>query len=117
MERLLPQLSMLSLPRDVVVALVEPWKLAADRFHLAVDGGSPWRMFQNELATYRLAYREASFGYKIYKGLVMALTLLMPPARFCQVKQWYAHKGLRRFREKLGNPVQAEPIQVLRKIL
>jgi glycosyltransferase involved in cell wall biosynthesis len=113
-QKTLAQLPSLGVPPDVVAALAEPWRLESERYRLAIKGGKPWSAFRNELATYRLTYRDASFGYKAYKSLALGLALLMPPASFYRLKRWYARKGLKRLREKLGSPVPAEPIRVLR---
>jgi glycosyltransferase involved in cell wall biosynthesis len=114
-ESVIPRLSSLGLPREVLAALVEPWRLDIELSHLSRDGGMPWRMFQAERATNRLAYAETSFGYKVFKALVLGLTLLMPPRRFFQLKQWYSERGFRRYREKLGSPVPAESIHLRRE--
>lgn len=50
----------------------------------------------------------------MFKALALGLTLALPPERFDQLKQWYARKGLRRFREKLGDAAPANPVRVLR---
>jgi glycosyltransferase involved in cell wall biosynthesis len=113
-EKVFPRLSSLSIPLEVLAVLAEPWRLDSESSHLSRHGGMPWRTFQVERAAYGIAYAGATFGYKLFKALVLGLTLLMPPRRFYQLKRWYAEKGFRRFREKLGNPVLADPIRVLR---
>ena len=73
-----PRLLRLGLPSGVIAALTDPWKLESESTHLSLNGGNPWRTFQNELATHRLYHREVSFGYKLYKVLALALTLVIP---------------------------------------
>ena len=68
-----------------------------------------------ERAAYHLSYAGASFGYKIFKALVLGLALMMPPRRFYQLKRWYAESGFRQYREKLGNPVMPQSIQTRRE--
>jgi hypothetical protein len=38
------------------------------------------------------------------------MSLLMPPRHFYRLRQWYATKGLRRFRKILGEPQPMAPI-------
>ena len=102
-------------PRLVRAALAEPWILNTERSLLSREGGSPWRTFQAEWATYRLCYSGANFGYKLFKAFVLVVTLVIPPRWFYQLKLWYGKMGLRRYREKVGNAVPAEPIRVRRE--
>ena len=111
-----PRLRALDVSPDLIAALLSPWSLESEQRHLSVLGGAPWGVFRNELESYRRSYIDASLGYKIYKALVLGLTLVMPPARFYQMKQWYAKQGLRRIRERIGSPVPAEqPIRTVRR--
>ncbi len=109
-----PRLSTLNIPREALAALAEPWRGDSERSQLARNGGSPWRTFQLERAFYRWTYGQTSLGYKLFNALTLGLTLCMPPRRFYQLKQWYAKRGIRRYREKLGNAVSADPVRVLR---
>jgi glycosyltransferase involved in cell wall biosynthesis len=109
------RLSGLGISSEIVAALCEHWNLDSESSRLSRHGGKRWETFQAERSAYRLSYAGASFGYKLYKAMVLALTLLIPPRRFYQLKQWYAEKGLRRYREKVGTPVPAQPIRVLRQ--
>ena len=113
-ERVFPRLSTLNIPREALAALAEPWRGDSERSQLARNGGSPWRTFQLERAFYRWTYGQTSLGYKLFNALTLGLTLCMPPRRFYQLKQWYAERGIRRYREKLGNAVSADPVRVLR---
>jgi hypothetical protein len=40
---------------------------------------------------------------------VAALTLILPPARFYQVRDWYGKRGLSRFREAVGSAEHTYP--------
>jgi hypothetical protein len=112
-RRLIPELVKLGLPRDAIAVLALASRLNSESLQLSRHGRNPWCTFQNERARNRLAYRGGSLGYRVFKALVLGLTLLMPPVRFYELKQWYARKGLWRIREKLGSPVCADPIQIL----
>ncbi|PYV14568.1 MAG: hypothetical protein DMG21_17765, partial [Acidobacteria bacterium] len=113
-RELLPWLSKLGLARDANSMLTLAWRLDSEARCLSRQGGKRWRTFQNERARRRLAYRGGSLGYKVFKALSLGLTLLVPPPRFYQLKQWYARKGLGRMREKLGSPVSADLIGIRR---
>jgi hypothetical protein len=112
MESLYPRLSSLAIPPEVHAALIEPFKLDCERFSLARQGGNPWRTFQAERTAYHACFSGANLGYKVFKSLVLGLTLVLPPRRYYQLKQWYSTKGLRRYREKLGNAVPAQAVRV-----
>jgi glycosyltransferase involved in cell wall biosynthesis len=112
MESVPQRLSALGLSPEVSAAFVEPFMLDMKRSHLSRYGGMTWHTFQVERATNRLFYVETSFGYELFKALVLALTLLIPPRSFYRLKRWYAARGLRKYREKLGNPVPAGVIHL-----
>ena len=115
MERVSPRLSALGVSREVLAAFLEPFVLHMNRVHQSHDGGNPWRTFQLERAAYRLAYAQTSWGYKAFKALALGMTLVMPPRRFYQLKEWYSRKGFRQYREKLGTAVPAESIHLRRE--
>ena len=114
-QKVYARLSGLGVSSEIVAALLEPWRLDSESTLLSRQGGKRWQTFQAERSTYRLSYAGASFGYKLFKALVLGLTLVIPPRRFYQLKQWYAQKGLRRYRERVGTPVPAQPIRVVRQ--
>jgi hypothetical protein len=82
---------------------------------LGRSGGKPWQTFRVDRAAYHLEYKDVGLGYLLFKGLVLSLTLVIPPQRFYQLKQWYAKKNMRRYRSVLGEPSPAAPILVLRR--
>ncbi len=114
LNSVMPQLAKLGMKNDVLAAMAEPWQLESERFYLSRQGGSTWRTFKTEMLAVRWAYRQTTFGYKVFKAFVLTLTLVIPPKRFYQLKDWYAKKGLRRFRVKLGDAVPVEPVRVIR---
>ena len=115
MRSLSPRLSALEVSREVIAAFLEPFVLDMNRMHQSHDGGNPWRTFQLERAAYRLAYVQTSWGYRVFKMLALGLTLVMPPRRFYQLKEWYAQRGLRQYREKLGTAVPTESVHLRRE--
>ena len=105
-----PRLESLGISREVVKAVLEPIWADAERIRLGLDGGSSLETFQVERAAYRLAYKDVSIRYRLFKGLVLGMTLLLPPRRFYRLRQWYADKGLRRLRRIAGEPTPAAPV-------
>ncbi len=107
---ILARLPTLSLPPEVIAAYVEPSKVEWERAHLLAYGGRPWHTFQLEWATYRMSYAYMSFKYKVFKAFLLGLTLVLPPRRFYQFKNW-----LRRYGEKLGNVVEPGSVLIRRE--
>jgi glycosyltransferase involved in cell wall biosynthesis len=105
-----PVLRAAGVSEDVVRPLIEPVWIQAERLRLSLDGGSPWDTFQVERADSRIAYKNASVGYHLFKTLVYGLTLILPPRRFYELRKWYTATGLRRVRRLLGEPIPAAPI-------
>lgn len=90
---------------DVIHAIVEPLEVDANRLRLTLDGGMPWETFQTERAQFRLAYKNGSSSYHLFKALVLASTLVLPPRAFYRARQWYSGSGWRKRRAVLGEPV------------
>jgi glycosyltransferase involved in cell wall biosynthesis len=108
------RLSTLGMPSELIAAVLEPLLVEAERRRLSRYGGSPFRTFRVEQAAHLHSYGERDFRYRIFHGLVLALTLLVPPRRFYKLRQWYADRGFRRLREKLVDSVPGDPILVRR---
>jgi len=104
------RLRTLAIPEDVITTLIEPTDLDVRRLRLALEGGAPWETFQVERAAYRLAYRDVTPGYRIFKGAALALTSLLPPRLYYRLRAWYAERGLSSVRRVLGEPTPAAPI-------
>jgi len=105
LEFLPPCLSAAGVPSDVVSAFVKPDLLECERLRLILDGGWPWETFALELGRFRAAYEQNSISYALFKWLVLASTLFMPPSVFYRMRNWYAEHNLQRFRRKLGEAV------------
>ena len=109
--RELPQrLAALGVSQEVVEAVVAPVWAEAERLGLTLNGGKPWQTFRVERKDFELAYKDAGYGYRLFKAAVLALTLVLPPRQFYRLKQWYAAKGLRKLRRLVGEPTPAAPI-------
>jgi glycosyltransferase involved in cell wall biosynthesis len=98
------------IPLDVEKVLLNELAIDVRRHRLQLDGGSRLEMLRVERATYRLAYRDKPFGYRLFKYLVLGLTLLVSPKQFFRLKAWYANSGLRDARRWIGEPTPAAPL-------
>jgi glycosyltransferase involved in cell wall biosynthesis len=101
----------LGIPTGLSEKILEPLRIEIDQHRLAFDGGTPWEMFRTERAAARLFYTKMSPGYRVFKSCALALTLVMPPRQFCRLKQWYAARGLRRYRQMLGDATPAGKLE------
>jgi len=90
---------------EIASALLESDNLEAKQLQLRFDGGWPWETFRTEFLLFHRSYREYSFGYGLYKWLVLVSTLVVPPRAFYSLREWYVEHNLRRFRNVLGEPV------------
>ena len=98
-------LSAAGVPPDAVSAFVKPDLLECERLRIILDGGWPWETFALELKRFRAAYEQNSPSYALFKWLVLASTLFMPPSVFYRMRSWYAEHNLQRFRRKIGEAV------------
>ncbi|MGH9727963.1 MAG: glycosyltransferase family 2 protein [Candidatus Acidiferrales bacterium] len=98
-------LSGAGVPSDAVSAFVQPDLLECERLRMILDGGWPWETFALELKRFRASYERNSTSYALFKWLVLASTLFMPPSVFYRMRNWYAEHNLQRFRRKLGEAV------------
>ena len=97
-------------PPEVAAALLKPRALEAERLRFAVEGGARWDAFRLEKEAALISYADSSFGYRLFHSMVLALTLVLPPKRFYQIRNWYAERGLNRFRDAIGKPTPADTL-------
>jgi glycosyltransferase involved in cell wall biosynthesis len=97
-------LARLGVSPEVIRMVLEPTWVDAERMRLILEGGKPWETFAVERASFPLDYSHVNFGYRLFKWLVLGLTLVTPPRRFYGLRKWYAAQGLRRLRKVLGEP-------------
>ena len=103
LENLPVRLKNLGASEAAISAFLAFDRAEAARLKLVLEGGWPWETFRAELMSFHLDYRDADWGYRLFKNSVLLSTLLMPPRAFYRVRRWYAKHNLRRLREKLGN--------------
>ena len=109
--RYLPEaLAKLGVSPEVIRTVLEPTWVDAERMKLSLDGGKPWQTFAVERAAYDYSYVNPGLGYRLFKMLVLGLTLITPPRGFYRLRRWYAARGLRRLRRVVGEPTPAAPV-------
>ena len=94
----------LTLPGSVIL-FWKPLDVGSKRMRLMLDGGKPWETFQTERDEFQISYKKGSAGYRLFKGFVLACTLVMPPRNFYKLRDWYSHSDWRKVRGLLGEPV------------
>jgi len=105
-----PRLRALGIRDDIVAAIMEPIWVDAGRIRLGLDGGMPWETYRIEKAAYHYSYTDRPIGYRLFKALVLAATLVLPPRSFYKIQQWYGSNGLHHFRNLIGKPTAAAPV-------
>jgi glycosyltransferase involved in cell wall biosynthesis len=91
-----PMLRKLQVPEDVVSELLGAIWAGVRRSRLIRFGGTRLEAFQTEMQMFRANHRDASLPYRLFNYLTIGTgTLLLPPQRFYQLRDWYAGKGLR----------------------
>jgi glycosyltransferase involved in cell wall biosynthesis len=102
MEVLNAQLLRLDVPSESIDVLLSPLWTDVSRFNLSRFGGSRLKAFRTEMRSFRSDFKKPSLSYLLFKYLVVGTaTLLLPPRRFYQARDWYTQQNLRRFRERL----------------
>jgi glycosyltransferase involved in cell wall biosynthesis len=105
-----PRLHALGIRDDIIATVMEPLWVDAGRMRLGLDGGMPWETYRIEKAAYHYSYSDRPIGYRLFKGLVLGATLVLPPRSFYKIQQWYASNELHRVRDWIGKPIGAAPI-------
>jgi hypothetical protein len=96
------KLSEFGTPSEVISAFLVGDRINIARAELRAQGGPRWKTLTTEMAHFRSEYKNSSPGYILFKWFVGALALLLPPPQFYQLRDWYGHRGLSRFRQFLG---------------
>jgi len=90
-ERLLQRLNV---NNDALLALHHTW-VEQRRAWLRQFGGSRLRTFQTEMWSFNMEHRKPNLSYRLFKYFVTGTaTLLLPPPRFYELREWYARHGV-----------------------
>ena len=73
------------------------WRMGR-KTKLQLVGGMPWETFQVERSERRFSYSGSSLGYRFFEFFSLAVTLVMPPRRFYQLRRWYGSSRLQSWR-------------------
>jgi glycosyltransferase involved in cell wall biosynthesis len=110
LESLPARLRNLGISDDAISAFLDFDRTDAKRLKLLVRGGWPWETYRIEKRSFRQTYREADFGYRLFKHVALLSTLVMPPRSYYRLCRWYSVHNIRRFRERLGRAKLAAPV-------
>lgn len=110
------RLSALGIPEENIAAFLGADYLDAERLRLVLTGGKRLDTFRVERAVFRFEYRDPDLGFRLFKSLVLLLTLLVPPRAFYRLREWYAARNLRSFREYIGDSAHAAPLVERRSV-
>ena len=102
-ELVFPMLLRMGVSPEVARALVNPpWMADVNRYSVAAFGGSRLKALRTEMRCLN-QLSEPGLMYRLFKYLVVApATLLLPPRRFYNMREWYARRNLNRFREQFA---------------
>ena len=98
------RLKLASIGSEQIELLVHTLENGARELKLRLDGGMPWETFRVERAAREFYYSGGAIGYRVFQSFSLLLTLVMPPRRYYQLRDWYGSSPLRGWRETLGQP-------------
>jgi glycosyltransferase involved in cell wall biosynthesis len=102
-------LARLGISQEANEILVQRHKVDMARFEGLHGVGGRLQVFRAETRYFRTEFKNPSAGYTLFKAAVAALTLILPPVRFYQVRDWYGKRGLSRFRQAVGTAENTYP--------
>lgn len=107
MKKQVPQLlesllASLNVPHECLAVTIHPLQNEANRSKLRACGGSRMETLRTEMRVVETEFRNPSVGYRLFKYLFVGLaTLLLPPRRFYEARDWYAKRNLGSLRERI----------------
>lgn len=108
--KVFPQrLAEMGVPPEAIAAFLERDRIEMEHFKLRFNGGSRRRTFRAEMRSFHSEYKNPSPGYVLFKWFVGATTLLLPPRRFYEMRDWYARRSLKRIRSFFGDAELVHP--------
>lgn len=94
---------------EAIEILVQRHKVDMARFEGLHGLGGRLQVFRAETHYFRTEFKNPTAGYLLFKAAVAALTLILPPARFYQMRDWYGKRGLSRFRRAVATAENTYP--------
>jgi glycosyltransferase involved in cell wall biosynthesis len=98
-----PMLLQIGVDPECVAELVDPLFLSTNQALLRSYNDGRLRNFRTEMRIFHSQHKDARFGYRLYKYLVVgAATMVLTPRRFYQLREWFGRQDISRFREWAG---------------
>jgi glycosyltransferase involved in cell wall biosynthesis len=107
LEYLTPRLVEFGVPGEVVTTYMNFDRIEIERIQIKLGLGGRWKNFRAEMRSFQASYRNPSFSYLLFKGIVGAAAIILSPQHFSQVRDWYSRKNLKRLRSQFA---EAEPV-------
>ena len=87
-------LAQLGVDASVIRTILAYSSASAAQLRLMLDGGWPWETFQTERALYEVNHPDAPFSHRVFKSLVLSMSLFVPPTRFYRTQQALAQNRM-----------------------
>lgn len=107
-----PRLRAANIAPEIIDFLTLPNWIDATRSRLSLDGGWPWETVRIERHAFHHAYKNASFGYHLFRAAVLAVAMVTPPKLFYKARDWYSSRRLSRVRGLIGEPIPKDSLVV-----
>jgi glycosyltransferase involved in cell wall biosynthesis len=98
------------LSEEIVELLARAAWVDAERSRLVLNGGWSWQTFDVERLAYQLSYSKVSASYRVFQAVALAVSLLLPPRRFYELRNWYTRSGLARHRARLADSIPTDTL-------
>jgi glycosyltransferase involved in cell wall biosynthesis len=78
----------------VIRAILAYSSASADQLRLMLDSGWPWETFQAEKSLYDVNHPDAPLSHRIFKSLVLSMSLFVPPRQYYRTQQAISQSSL-----------------------
>jgi hypothetical protein len=95
---------------EIIDALFESDRVELARHEAAFGERGRLEVARTELREFRKFSTSAGPGYSAFRAFAAVAALVVSPARYQQLRDWYSRKNLKRFRDKLA-PMQTTPAE------
>jgi glycosyltransferase involved in cell wall biosynthesis len=109
-----PRLRTAGIASEIVEFLTLPNQIDATRLRLSLGRGWPWETVSVERKAFRIAYQNATFGYRLFHAAVLCAASVTPPRFFYKSRNAYAARRLSQLRDVVGEPIPTDSL-VIRK--